>query len=548
MDVELREKLAEKLSLELGQKESQQIDKYIPYGTAGFRGPAATIKHLFYKVGIVAGLRCIQKGANIGIMITASHNPIQDNGVKLVDPEGGMLEQEWEQVVEKFCNIQEPEQLLDQVDMLCKQYGIELKATEAKVLIGMDTRPSSEALVALVKQGLDLWTPSISFFDYGQVTTPLLHYLVARSNLAETASVTPKNYYDQLIDGLYNVFNRAPGNTELYSSNNLVVDCANGVGTETMNYFRSSTKFNQCLGIKLINTGDGILNKLCGADFVKSTHGVPTGADDVAARYASLDGDADRLVYFYLEHDDDKLKLNLLDGDKIMALYALYMKEMLEKANLSEELTFGLVQTAYANGASTDYLRNTLGIEHVDCVDTGVKNLHAQAVKYDIGIYFEANGHGTIWFSDKAKSLIQNLSDDHVDLKELPPIINNYTGDAISDILVVESILRFYDWDVKTWDKIYTDRSNSLIKVQVPDRSQISTTNAGRTCTRPEGIQEGIDSMLDNYGPGARCFVRPSGTEDCVRIYAEAQDQSLADKLSQDVGELVRKLCGGNQE
>ncbi len=31
-----------------------------------------------------------------GIVITASHNPEQDNGVKLVDPSGNMLDSRWE--------------------------------------------------------------------------------------------------------------------------------------------------------------------------------------------------------------------------------------------------------------------------------------------------------------------------------------------------------------------------------------------------------------------------------------------------------------------
>lgn len=37
-------------------------------------------------------------------MITASHNPPCDNGMKLVDPHGGMLDAEWEPVVVSFMS------------------------------------------------------------------------------------------------------------------------------------------------------------------------------------------------------------------------------------------------------------------------------------------------------------------------------------------------------------------------------------------------------------------------------------------------------------
>ena len=63
------------------------------------------------------------------------------------------------------------------------------------------------------------------------------------------------------------------------------------------------------------------------------------------------------------------------------------------------------MQTAYANGASTAFMRNNLGIE-VAITPTGVKYLHEEADKFDIGIYFEANGHGTVLFSD---SLLDRL-------------------------------------------------------------------------------------------------------------------------------------------
>ncbi len=41
-------------------------------------------------------------GRTTGVMITASHNPVEDNGVKLVDPGGEMLAVSWE-VREIFC-------------------------------------------------------------------------------------------------------------------------------------------------------------------------------------------------------------------------------------------------------------------------------------------------------------------------------------------------------------------------------------------------------------------------------------------------------------
>lgn len=43
--------------------------------------------------------------AVIGVMVTASHNPEPDNGVKLVDPHGEMLEQGWEAWATKFANV-----------------------------------------------------------------------------------------------------------------------------------------------------------------------------------------------------------------------------------------------------------------------------------------------------------------------------------------------------------------------------------------------------------------------------------------------------------
>lgn len=45
--------------------------------------------------------------------------------------------------------------------------------------------------------------------------------------------------------------------------------------------------------------------------------------------------------------------------------------------------------------------------------------------------------------------------------------------------------------------------------------------------------------------PKLRCFVRPSGTEDVVRIYAEAATREDADNLCLKAMQAVHDLAGG---
>ena len=59
-----------------------------------------------------------------------------------------------------------------------------------------------------------------------------------------------------------------------------------------------------------------------------------------------------------------------------------------------------MVQTAYANGAAMDFAKALPGCQVV-LTATGVKHLHKAAEAFDTGIYFEANGHGTVLFSQR---------------------------------------------------------------------------------------------------------------------------------------------------
>jgi len=82
------------------------------------------------------------------------------------------------------------------------------------------------------------------------------------------------------------------------------------------------------------------------------------------------------------------------------------------------------------------------------------------------------------------------------------------------------------------------------MKVLVKDRNVVQTTDAERKCVKPDGLQEAINKTVSKF-PKGRSFVRPSGTEDVVRVYAEADTRENADQLAHDVGLLVHSIAGG---
>jgi phosphoacetylglucosamine mutase len=85
----------------------------------------------------------------------------------------------------------------------------------------------------------------------------------------------------------------------------------------------------------LHNSGGGVLNSGCGADFVKVSQSAPEGLKETNnARCVAVDGDADRIVYFYQKNGT----FNLLDGDKIATLIAGYIGELVKQAGLQDQI------------------------------------------------------------------------------------------------------------------------------------------------------------------------------------------------------------------
>lgn len=164
-----------------------------------------------------------------------------------------------------------------------------------------------------------------------------------------------------------------------------------------------------------------------------------------------------------------------------------------------------------------------------------MKHLHHAAEQYNVGVYFEANGHGTILFSHSTHEKLsayqpstpaQSTALNH--LINLTQLINQTVGDALSDMLLVEVILAHRSYSGFEWDSLYADLPNRLVKVVVGDRNAFKTEDAERRLVSPPRLQAKIDDLVRRYD-GGRSFVRPSGTEDVVRVYAEARLRPQAD-------------------
>ncbi|KAI9089292.1 hypothetical protein K1719_029571 [Acacia pycnantha] len=531
----------------------------LSYGTAGFRADASLLSSTVYRMGILAALRSLKTQAVIGLMITASHNKISDNGVKIADPNGGMLSQHWEPFADALANAPSPQDLVQLINDFVKE-GISFNGVRpAEVILGRDTRPSGGALLKAAKEGIASMVGAVAT-DMGILTTPQLHWMVRARNLGTKAS--EEDYFEQLSSSFRCLMDLIPNekSNRCGPNDKLVVDGANGVGGGKLEVL---LKRLNGLSIEIRNYGEdgGVLNEGVGADFVQKEKVAPNGfgSKDVGIRCASLDGDADRLVYFSVTAESNS-KIELVDGDKILSLFALFIREQLiilseeEDAKNSRQAHLGVVQTAYANGASTNYLKQ-LGLE-VNFTPTGVKYLHEKAAEFDIGIYFEANGHGTILFSEdfsgwlvaKAKELSSKSKGSEVEkaalrLLAINKLINQAVGDALSGLLLVEVILQHMGWSIHRWNELYHDLPSRQLKVKVADRTAVVTANAETVVVRPPGLQEAINAETAKHSQG-RCFVRPSGTEDVVRVYAEASTQEAADSLANSVAKLVDQFLG----
>ena len=185
---------------------------------------------------------------------------------------------------------------------------------------------------------------------------------------------------------------------------------------------------------------------------------------------------------------------------------------------------------------------------------TGVKNLRNAGSNYDISFEFEANGHGKISvkpnLNDKFSKLssYSNSSLDILNLELLTAflsIFNPTVGDGITLMLAVESSLKLLNYSIKDFSDLYKPLKFDYSKLVVKDKAEFVCNRNETRLEKPAHIQEYIDKITNKYKEkNARCFVRPSGTEDVIRVYAEAEDIETVGLIMLDVQTLIESEYG----
>jgi len=352
---------------------------------------------------LTENMRC-----DAGIMISASHNPYDDNGIKFFDCEGNKLNRDKEELIEAI------------------------------------------------------------YADEGQI---------------EDAQVTgqkigkSKRIDDVIGRYIVHIKNSFPRPLTL-AGKRVVIDCANGAG-----YIVGPTILNE-LGAEVIVMGDkpdGFnINENCGATAPEAL--AKMVLDTRADIGLALDGDADRLVVVDEKGD-------IVDGDKLMAVLAVHLKE---QGKLKGD---GMVATVMSNEGLGEYLATQGLVLHRSAV--GDKNVVALMQKEGINFGGEQSGH--IIFSDYAK-----------------------TGDGISSALQALAYL------VKSGKKAsevfnpYDSYPQMLVNLLVEEK-------------RPFEEIEGLDALKEKVeGLGIRHLFRYSGTENKIRLLLEGKDHKALDAMMEE--------------
>ena len=353
--------------------------------------------------------------ASAGIMISASHNPYEFNGIKIFNEDGFKLADEIEERIESI------------------------------VLDG---------------------TPKLKFADsenIGRVTyaTNAIDDYVEHITSSSICS----------LDGM-----------------EIAIDCANGSASV------SARKLFEGLGAKihvLSDTPDGTnINNGCGSTHLEALRDYVLEHKLCAG--VAFDGDADRCLCI------DDLG-NIIDGDFIMAICALDMKE---RGKLRRNTVVGTIMTnfgftKFCEKNDIRFIATKVGDRYVleEMLQEGY-SLGGEQSGHVIFRDFATTGDGQL----TAVQLLTHLKRSKMKLSELASVMTRYPQYIVNIRTTDEGKLAFYtDSDIKA---ILKDAEDKLVET-------------------------------------GRIVVRPSGTEPLIRVMTEGEDNELTERIAKDTAAAI---------
>ncbi len=99
---------------------------------------------------------------------------------------------------------------------------------------------------------------------------------------------------------------------------------------------------------------------------------------------------------------------------------------------------------------------------------------------------------------------------------------------------MIEAILRDKGMNIAEFNELYKDLPSQMFKIKVANRALFQTTFDESKLVEPLSLQSFIDKVVEQC-PGSRAFVRPSGTEDVLRLYVEAESLAGVDQVANEI-------------
>ena len=412
-----------------------------------------------------------------------------------------------------------------------------------KVLIGMDTRASSQMLESAISAGLCSVGADVMLL--GEIPTPAVAYLVRKyeydAAVMISASHNPCEYNgikifqktgyklpDALEEEIESIILdkaqvppvRVGGEVgRITRSKTAVHDYVNylsGVAEDDL----SSSGYKDLHGLKIaVDCSNGassvtapeLFMRLCDDCFFMASH--PNGTNinekcgsthlevlqDFVVRNncdagLAFDGDADR----FLAVDE---KGRVVDGDKLIAIFAKFMKEKGTLKNNAAVVTvmsnMGIFKFCDENGI------------HCEKTKVGDRYVLENMLENDFIIGGEQSGH--IIFREYATTGDGELSA----LKLL--CVMKETGKPLSELADIMEVF-----------------PQVLLNVRVSDFGKARFP-------RDEEIKNAIQSAEKELGNDGRVLVRVSGTEPLVRVMIEGKDENKINTLAQEIAEVVKE-------